>query len=569
MRTRPKTRYWWAWIGLATLVLYGTRMGFDEAVRSRLRKTVIEAAGPGHHVDIGRVRTNLFRGDIEVSDIVLRHDPAMTDSLLAGHRNGLVALNAEKVVVNGLSYLELFRHGIVKVRHLEVEGPAIHHVFLPGNDDPAPGNDAAKEPLPLIVIDSLIVRNATGSSTDLSGIRSSAHIGRLDIHLGRAGLSAGGHRRTRLTAEAARIGIHSVEVAFPPLYDLRIGEMELHHPSGSASAMEVRLAPRRDEHGYQTLVPYETDLFRAGVDTLLMEGLDVAGFLANNSLNLRLMRLKGAMLEVFRDKTMPDAPWTHKPLPASAIARIGMSLAVDTMEVHGGQVTYHERDTMGPGYGEIGFTALRATITGLDNRSNASQAKEAVLRVHANALVYGNSTVRLDYSAPLASPNDRFSMSLYLNSIPFTLFNKMTDRLLRVEATDGHIHTLTMHMHGDDRGGKGTVDLEYEALRIAIHRQGGSGAKGRVIGLLANTAVRKNNLRSRNNYRQGTFSIDRRRDRSLFNFLWHAVKAGSMDTVVPGILRKSVNNGQGGRTVRSKERGTAFDTRTRNHNLAS
>jgi hypothetical protein len=98
---------------------------------------------------------------------------------------------------------------------------------------------------------------------------------------------------------------------------------------------------------------------------------------------------------------------------------------------------------------------------------------------------------------------------------------------------------MVMHMHGNDNTGTGTVDMEYEDLRIAINPTDGADLKDKLVGFVANTIIRRNNLRSRNSYRQGEFEIDRRRDRAIFNFLWNGLKAGSIDTVVPGMLRET------------------------------
>ena len=50
--------------------------------------------------------------------------------------------------------------------------------------------------------------------------------------------------------------------------------------------------------------------------------------------------------------------------------------------------------------------------------------------------------------------------------------------------------------------------------------------------------VRTRNMPGNKSYRQGRFTVVRRQDRSVFNYLWQGVKAGAMDVVLP----KSVTN---------------------------
>jgi hypothetical protein len=538
MSTFPRIAKWWWVLPLLALLLFAADRGFDAAVRARLQQAARDAAGPGYQVDLGKLRIDLFGGSLELEDIRVTHDSLLVDSLLAGARRGLISVKAERVSVLGVAYWDLLWKGNVRVRHIELTAPEIEHLYasqLVGEDK------AAKAPQPdlpeRISLDSLVVLDARASITDVRGAMASSRIEQVDIRLGDMRLLADGSGLGRLLVGSAFIGASEVSMEFPPLYDLRMASMVLTHPAGTASITGLQLMPRANEQQYHKLVHYETDLFRTIVDTLRMEGMDVAGYLALGVLYMDKLEICNPVLHVYRDKTMPDAPWVHKPLIASAVRDLGIQVAVDTILLNNGTVSYHERDEASPDYGTVEFTSLNGRISGFNNNP-AFASDGGTMRVHATAKIYDRSTIRMDLTVPLDDANDRFTVSAYLNTIPFQIFNQMTDSLLQVEATSGRIHTLVMHMHGNDRTGHGTVDMEYEDLRIAINPGEGAGLKDKLMGFAANTIIRRNNLRSRNSYRQGEFEIDRRRDRAIFNFLWNGLKAGSIDTVVPGMLRE-------------------------------
>ena len=533
---------------LVAALAVGGYYAFQEAVRVRLEQVGASVAGEGFRLHIGQVRTRLFQGGVTVHDIRLDFDTVLTDSLLERHRSGLLTAQAQRLQVQGLSYWALFRHGQVIVERIEVDGPALRHMYrsaTQASDSIAGDGPSAQAELPgAIVIDSLIVRNAQARTVDLSGRRPSADLERTDIFLGGVRLAPFPEAGLLVDVRSADIEVQGIHVALPPLCDLLMARMHLQHPSGRAGITGLELRPRANEQHYGALVEHETDLFRLALDTLQLSGLDVGGFLADGTYHLRKLTAFGPVIDVYRDKTLPDAPWAHKPLPSRVLAELNASLAVDTVIITDARVTYHERDTLGPDFGGVTFADLQATITGLDNRSAAYRIADQ-LRVHATAKLYEKSTIRLDLTAPLDDPQGRFAVSAYVNAIPFELFNRMTDSLLQVEATDGRIHTLVMHMHGNDRNGRGTVDLAYEGLKIAIHRRSGSRVGSKLLGLVANTAIRSNNVQGQRNYRQGEFVVDRRRDRSIFNFLWMGLKAGALDTVVPGILRNTARKATG------------------------
>jgi hypothetical protein len=390
--------------------------------------------------------------------------------------------------------------------------------------------------LPLIDLDSLVILGAHGSNSDITDSRPSSSITELDIRLGGVLIHTSAKGAMRPNVRSAAINARQISLALPPLYDLLIDEVALYHPADEAMVRGLRLVPRENEQNYHKLVELETDLFRLNVDTLGMYGLDVATFLEDNDVHVAHLRLAGVDMQVYRDKTMPDAPWVHKLLPTVALRKLDWSIRADTVVMRGGRVGYHERDSLDPDFGKVVFADLDADLYGLDN-STAFAERGGTLKVSASAKIYGTSTIKLDLSAPWAADNGRFAVSAYLNSVPFTVFNQMTDSLLQVEASAGRILTMTMHMHGNDLTGTGTVDMEYEDLHIAIRPRGHGGWKDKLLNSAANLIIRSNNLRSKGNYRQGKIVIDRRRDRAIFNFLWNGLKSGAIDTVVPELLR--------------------------------
>ena len=547
-----KIKWWWI-VPAALLLVIGADRLVDALLHWQLEKVATAAAGPGASVELGRVRADLFSGTLEVHGLVLGYDSMAVDSLLSGMRRSLVAVDTDRLLLSGLSYLELFRHGAVRLDRIEVDGASIHHYFTPkGEEDTTTASSENAPGMPaLITVDTLIVREAHGSSQDITGKRPSAALANLHIRAGGIRVIHDPNGSIRFMLRSARIEAMDVHAALPPLYDLHIATLTLNHPAGHAELTGLRFQPRHNEQQYHSVLPYETDLFQAAVDTLGMKGIDVARFLSDNALHVDHLTMNGVVFNIYRDKTMRNGPWRHKPLPTRALRELDWSLKVDTLHLQRGLITYHERDTLSPDYGSLAFTDVEATILGINNTPRyLSEGGE--LLVSATAGLEDRSTVNLELSSVIAAENDAFTIRARVGSLPFTVFNRMTDSLLQVEATGGRIHSLELWMEGNDRSAEGTLDLVYEDLKINFTRPG-KDRRNELVGFVANTLVRTNNLKDKGRYRQAFFKIDRRRDRSIFNFLWNAVKAGAMDTVVPGVVRTK-DSKQKARKARKDER---------------
>ncbi len=535
MEKKPRRRLWrWGLpLAIVLLVVVGALV-FDALARWQLEKAANRAAGEDYHVSIGRLRTNIFKGSATVYDLRVWFDTLRTDSLLKGDMTGLLTIQADRIDLEDLSYRALFINRAIRVRKVEVRAPKLGYWYRAGSVKDVIPEDTVKTLVDMpewIGLDTLVVLEASAKTIDISGKRGVATMRTLDLHAGRMRLIQYDEQHMRLTVASAAIQISEVSVALPPLYDLHIASLRMTHPSGQAEVAGIEVIPRADEHHYGTLVPFETDLFKVSVDSIVLRGLGVARFLADGTVNMRHMRVLRPVMLVYRDKTLRDPPWAHKPLPTRALRDLELPLRIDTVTLQDGRVDYHERDTLSQAYGVVSFNALEGTVTGAD--SNAPEGKR--LEVKAQGRIYERSTVFLTYGADLHHPQDAFSLSAFTTDIPFELFNRMTDNLLHVQASAGKIHRLDLRMTGDDHTGRGTIDLAYEDLRIAIRGSGSGG--GRLKNLLANLVVRSHNMPERRGYRQGTLDIERRRDRSLFNFMWNAVKAGTVDTMAPEVAR--------------------------------
>jgi hypothetical protein len=526
------------------LLLWAGAAGFNALVKTKLIRVATEAAGPGYTVKIGRVHANLFQGDLRLNDVALQIDTAMVDSLLQGDRTGLVAIDAAHISIRSLSYSRLIFQGDLHVALIEVEAPAIRHYFRPSRKDSVQLVEEAPADLPaLISADSVVIKGANGNSSDVTGVRASLNVGEVDIRLGGIRVVTNVGPVPRFSIRSGVVDARTLKLALPPLYDLHIGTAVLRHPEGSALLVGTRMMPRENEQNYHTVLEFETDLFRVAVDTLLMRGADVGRLLADAAVHVGYIELVSPELQVYRDKSMADAPWAKKDLPGSALRALPWSIRVDTVALVDARISYHERLDRGADFGTLEFTDVNGRIQGLNNSAAYAEAG-GKLRASATAKVYESGSIKLDYIAPMGSMNDAFTLNATMNGMPFSLFNQMTDSLLQVTASEGRLLSMDLRMAGNDRSGSGTVDLEYKDLHIEIRSQGDSGLKTKLIDMAANALIRRDNLRTQGKYRQGVFDIDRRLDRAIFNFWWNALKAGCIDTMVPGMLRERMRKGK-------------------------
>ncbi len=546
MRTGKALRKWW-WIALplALVLAWASGVLLDGIVRSRLVELASRIAGEGYEVTIAGVDARFFEGSIGVHGIHLRPEPWLIDSLRAGGVGEVLELVADELHIRQVSYKDLLTDGNVIFQVVEVRQPEIQYHFRPDEtEEPPPGDEKADDVveeqevarLPAFIrVDSLVIREATGLTNDITGRRPSFRIGGTDIIGTGVELHTGPDGVVHYDLHEASVHAWDLNAELPPLYDVHVGSVEVDHPSGIGRIRGLQLRPRKDQHSYGELVKHEVDLFDISMDSIFIGNIDAGAFIAHQVLHAGKVELHSPKAIIYRDKTLPDGEFKYRHLPISGLRQLGISIQVDSVQMIDGVVEYHEKDISGNDFGKVDLSSITGTMTGLHNRESG---EDEYLEVTASARVYGATTVNVHFRAPLNNTNDAFTLDAQLRSLPFTVFNRMTDELLNVKASAGTIHALDLHMQGNEWQASGTVDLAYEDLRIDIVPNADKWHQGKIKNLLANAMVRKRNLPEKGNYRQGTFTVDRRKDRAIFNFIWQAIKVGSVDSMAPGLFRQ-------------------------------
>ena len=109
--------------------------------------------------------------------------------------------------------------------------------------------------------------------------------------------------------------------------------------------------------------------------------------------------------------------------------------------------------------------------------------------------------------------------------------------LLLIRTTAGTMGGIDYNLEANREKGSGRVDVEYANLKVRIAKRDGTREKNVFKSFLINQAIRSKNIRSDGNFRHGDFTVDRLKDRQIFNYMWRGLRQGMMETVLPQVLK--------------------------------
>lgn len=541
---------------IGVVVFFGPDL-LARIVRDRSLQIMEQAAGPRSRIAIGNVGIELLPGDITWSDLRIEQQIDSADTSWTYGRQVLIAGTVDRIAVRGLSIWKLLVRRTIDVRSLAIHGADLQLITSDRDAhemDDVTGRDDPKNLVNRIRLDSLSVEHGSLQWRNARADRPSAELQQFTLQAG--GMKAelpSGDNTFSLSFSSASASIDSIHAGFPPLYDLRVARVHIAHPDSVLLMNGIALTSRKGPHEYGQVLPYETDLTTFTSDSIGFRGLDLAALLNERSLRVGELRISGTDVHDFRDKTMRDAPFRNKPMPARLLRSLPFAVCVDSLVVERLNVEYNEKDTITPGFGQVDFADINAVAHGI---CTLHPEEKPELHLIATARVYRDAPVHFDFRTAVFDSSDHFSVKARIGPLPFKVFNAMTNDLLLVRTTGGTIGGIDYTFEANDNKGHGRVDIEYADLKLRIAKRDGSRDKNAFKSFLANQLIRSKNLRDSGNFRHGDFTVERSKDKQVFNYLWSGLREGMIETVLPQVVKdarstvKEGNRGNNGKPVK-------------------
>ena len=528
-------------------------------VLEKLRTVVGKAGGPHYSLRIGEVEIDPFRGAMAITDISLEHAPGLVDSLLLGSGRFLLSAQADRVAVSGLSYWRLLLNDEVRVAAATVFAPVVRYTYASHRDAYAARTEKESAPagtVDLVSIQELVIIEARGTAVDLAQRAPELDIGRMDasahelrVFLPKPGSPLEWHVGT------AQVDIHDVHADLPPLYDLSIAHVRLSHPQGLATIDSVRYMPRVDRKTTHEHLREMTTIYGLDVKKISLARVDLYRAFAEQQVEMGSLTLDGVFFDVFLDKTMPDALSHFMPLPVSALRNVPFGLRVDTMRLTNADMTYSERFEVEQGWGSMRLTGIEAVITNVSNDTLLALA-DSSMRGTVDAKLFDAGEMHGVYTAPLASNRDACTLDVTVGTMPLRAVNDMSENLILLRADSGRIGSLKLHMSANNDSAMGTFTLRYSDAWLQMVKA--DGGKRKFLTQLTNTALHHDSKDRPVEERTMDLRIGRKKDRSLFNFIWCYTREGLTRTLLPGVVADIQ-----GAIMKKKERARVAEQRER------
>jgi hypothetical protein len=511
--TTPRNSHLWLIILAGSAIL----LVFIAVLLTTYTENEIEKQIIGFHGKATSVSVNLFTRSLQIKSLELGNG---SDSINSFHH----VLQLHAVTFTGLNLLALLRHKRIQVDEVIIDSGKVHYnsSIKPDGKKPQPAyNIFAFKSISLnnihlqVKADTLVSFSAvlTGRITDaliqIDSVNELAYTVRTvdalveEISLSQEeGMYGGTIARLYIDTEAQKVIIDS-----------------------------ALLIPNFSKYAFAKVFDKQTDRISIAVPKAILEGVQFAR-LTDSALVIAKVQANSFELFSFRDKRVPFMRIRNMPLPMAGFLKLPWRVQIDSVQITNGRVHIEEFPETGNESGTLIFSSIDATLTGLNNRPNESTKGKAVLV--ATGLLMGAGKIHMVSQLPLDGSSPYHTQGSISNMNLANLDPVLTP-WADIQIKSGHLKMVTMNFTYTELTSKGTLDIDYEDLRITVLNKNKE-SKNELKSLLINTLVKTNRNQSQSSSkRTGTIDIERDRRRSIFN-LW---AKSVLDGLKSGLLRSS------------------------------
>ncbi|MFP4288331.1 MAG: hypothetical protein ACLFQS_03660 [Bacteroidales bacterium] len=320
---------------------------------------------------------------------------------------------------------------------------------------------------------------------------------------------------------------------FDDIYNLSVDSFYYDNQRSQLDLKGINVKPRFDNDEVISKIQWQTDIIRTRISSLSFYPFSLADVINQKQLFLDHIDIKGGIIDVFRDRTLPFDTLKRPPMPVERIMNAPLTLKLDTISIENIDVVYTELPENAEEAGEVPFRNLKADLFNMTNQRQAIQS-DSLMRIEAEAFVFGSALLKAGFVYDLTSDRGVYNANGSLSDFDMDIINPAVFPLTGLKILSGDHRETSFSYQGDNDHTTGQVKMVYQNLEINLLP-----GKSDFISNTANWAGKKlvyyaENPQNGEELRIGEIDFERDKTRFVFHYWWKSYYSGIKDTAMRG-----------------------------------
>ncbi|MGB6094438.1 MAG: hypothetical protein WBF83_11825 [Moheibacter sp.] len=238
-----------------------------------------------------------------------------------------------------------------------------------------------------------------------------------------------------------------------------------------------------------------------------------------------LVSLNSADAYIYRSKIPPDDT-SKKKMYSQLLREMKFGLNISKLKIRNSKLVYEEETATSDGAGKLIFNNFSADISNLSGGYKKSKMPNVNAVITANFM--NDSKLKVNWSFNPMNRNENFNIKGSISNFDAARMTPFVKPYLHATA-DGNVKEVDFNFSGNDHSASGDFGIKYDNLKVTLYNPK-TGKTRDILSKIGNLAL-KSNTRDEF-YEVKIKEVERKKDKSFFNFLWLCVQQGLKQTVL-------------------------------------
>ncbi len=528
-------------ITLSIAIYVSSDYFIEQKLKSELTKIINTDSLNYYTFSIDKLDLSIVTGSVTIKGVKIMPTKAALDSLERFSNNVRVLINfsCDKIIMKELEIKHFLKTKELIIEKFIVKKPSVTYSFNKNKSYNAKTlalNNLFSNSFKKAALGKFIIDGAQISIKDISETQDLVKVDNFYFQLTDAMVDSSTiHHFSPFEYSNIEFSADSIHININKDFTILTGALYFNAEKNTTVINNFKLKPAYSQKRFSKINTVQKQWVAISLDTFKITDIQFEKLVQHGEFEINKMTLVNANVGLFKDKSKP-APFLKKQLlPASALKNIKMNLTIDTIEVKRSRIVINEKSKLSGQVSMLSFNELNAQVYGFTNDSIKLSINN-YLSVYAQTKIMNAAPVNFEAQFNLLSTNDMHTIKAKVGSAQMSVFNKVLEPMMLVVVKSGKIISLDYQYTATDTEAIGTLDFEYENVKLEVLNKTEQTKKHGFMSLAANTVLKSNNLKEQGkNYSQGVIKAQRVQNKNIFPYLWHTVQSGIIYTMAPAL----------------------------------
>ncbi len=251
------------------------------------------------------------------------------------------------------------------------------------------------------------------------------------------------------------------------LYTFNIGHLKADPIRQELVIEKFSMVPQMPRYEFAKGVGHQISRVDLDVQQIKLERIDLHFLVSELALLVGKISIEEANLLVLKDKRLPEAPYSEKPLVQAAIQNVPVPFRLDTLIVKKAFIQYEEHMPKAEVPGKITFEEVYMTAYTISNLDSLKE-DNLIMEADVQAKLMGKSTLKVHFDFPLNKPDYQHFISGEMYDFPLQAMNSMLENTVFASIDSGFAYALKFRIDANQTQSSGEVHFAYKDLKIRL-----------------------------------------------------------------------------------------------------